>query len=261
MERMKLKVISLGWGVQSWTLAAMSALGEIEPVDVALHSDTTWERRETYEFAKRGIAWLEEHDTRVVTVSDSEASAIQADTKNLFIPARTIFRDGKSSGLLSRQCTDRWKIRPIRRWLRSQGIKKAEMWLGISLDEIHRAKDSQVKWITNRFPLLEKKMTRQDCIIWLQRHGLPVPPKSSCVFCPYHNRQTWAEMKRVNGPDWQVAIQIDEIIREKRPDFYSYVHSDLIPLAEVKIAEDFGATQMSFVDTADAECDSGYCFL
>ena len=26
-----LTVLSLGWGVQSWTLAAMAALGEIEP--------------------------------------------------------------------------------------------------------------------------------------------------------------------------------------------------------------------------------------
>ena len=27
-----LRIISLGWGVQSWTLAAMAALGEIPPV-------------------------------------------------------------------------------------------------------------------------------------------------------------------------------------------------------------------------------------
>ncbi len=27
-----LHILSLGWGVQSWTLAAMAALGEIPPV-------------------------------------------------------------------------------------------------------------------------------------------------------------------------------------------------------------------------------------
>jgi hypothetical protein len=31
--------ISLGWGVQSFTLAAMVALGELPPVDVAIHAD------------------------------------------------------------------------------------------------------------------------------------------------------------------------------------------------------------------------------
>ena len=48
-----MKAISLGWGVQSFTLAAMSALGELEPVDVAIHADTTHESKLTYEFAAR----------------------------------------------------------------------------------------------------------------------------------------------------------------------------------------------------------------
>ena len=33
-----MKIISLGWGVQSFTLAAMVALGELEPVDFAIHA-------------------------------------------------------------------------------------------------------------------------------------------------------------------------------------------------------------------------------
>ena len=32
-----MRVISLGWGVQSFTLAAMAALGDIPPVDAAIH--------------------------------------------------------------------------------------------------------------------------------------------------------------------------------------------------------------------------------
>lgn len=257
----RMTAISLGWGIQSWTLAAMSALGELDPVDVALHSDTTWERAETYEFALKQTPWLEQRGVKVVTVREDSAENYRSDPVNVFIPARTAFRDGKPSGSLSRQCTERWKIRPIRRWLRSEGATQVEMWLGISLDEIHRAKDSQVKWITSRFPLLEKKMTRQDCINWLKSYGLPIPPKSSCVFCPYHTRRVWADMKREGGPDWYTAVQIDEAIRDRRPDFHSYLHPDLIPLTQVKIAEDFGVKQLSFVDTTNAECDSGYCFL
>ena len=34
-----LKILSLGWGVQSWTLAAMAALGEIPMPDYAVHAD------------------------------------------------------------------------------------------------------------------------------------------------------------------------------------------------------------------------------
>lgn len=287
-----MKVISLGWGVQSWTLAAMSALGELEPVDVALHADTTWERQETYEFAAKWTPWLEERGVRVVTVKYPKTDAVrQWGQTGVMIPAFTAYADdvwlnvleleedeqgelietnherylahkaGDDSGMLRRQCTQLWKITAMRRWLRSQGVTQAEMWLGITLDEIERAKDADVQWITNRFPLLEKKMTRQDCITWLQSRGLPVPGKSSCVFCPYHRRATWQEMKRANGPDWATAVEVDEAIRNKRPGYVAYVHPDRIPLIELKIAEDFGATQGNFLDLLNAECDSGYCFL
>ena len=53
-----MNAISLGWGVQSWTLAAMSALGELPRVDVAIHADTTHERSNTYAFAAVWCAWL-----------------------------------------------------------------------------------------------------------------------------------------------------------------------------------------------------------
>lgn len=287
-----MKVISLGWGVQSWTLAAMVALGELEPVDVALHSDTTWERAATYDFAVRWTPWLEAHGVRVVTVSDLDRTPDNITNKHggVFIPAFTAYasdktgtyleleeneqgeliemareeyivhRAGDDSGQFRRQCTHRWKIRPMRRWLRSRGVKQAEQWLGITVDEVERAKDSDVKWITHRFPLLEKKMTRLDCLTWLEAHDLPTPGKSSCVFCPYHTRSVFAEMKRGNGPDWQTAVKVDEAIRGKRPGYVAYVHPDRIPLLDVTIAEDFGAEQLSF-DLLDAECDSGYCFL
>lgn len=63
-----MKILSLGWGVQSFTLAAMSALGELEPIDAAIHSDTGYESQLTYEFAKRWTGWLEDHGVKVVTV-------------------------------------------------------------------------------------------------------------------------------------------------------------------------------------------------
>lgn len=49
----KFVAISLGWGVQSWTLAAMSALNELPRVDAAIHADTTHERGATYLFAEQ----------------------------------------------------------------------------------------------------------------------------------------------------------------------------------------------------------------
>lgn len=267
----KLKVISLGWGVQSWVLAAMSALGELEPVDFAIHSDTTWERSGTYEFAKKFTPWLENRGIKVITVSDKKiAGAVVDDYGGIFIPAFTI-SDG-NNGQLRRQCTGRWKITPMRRYISKQlelhGIKKTpavvEQWLGITLDEWRRAKDSDVKYIKHRFPLLKMKYTRADCLNWLRKNNLPNPGKSACTFCPYHNRITWEKMKRENGLDWYQALDVDAKIRDKRPPYPLYVHPDRKPLTDaVKIPEDYGAVQLSYLesDDLDAECDSGYCFL
>ncbi len=46
------RVISLGWGLQSFTLAAMSALGELPRVDAAVHSDTIYENAPICGYAK-----------------------------------------------------------------------------------------------------------------------------------------------------------------------------------------------------------------
>jgi len=71
-----MKIISLGWGVQSWTLAAMAALGEIE-ADVAIHADTTWEKAATYAFRQQWEPWLQERGLRVAVNLGRSAIGIE----------------------------------------------------------------------------------------------------------------------------------------------------------------------------------------
>lgn len=186
-----IKAISLGWGVQSFTLAAMVALGELESVEFAVHSDTTHEASWTYEFAERYTPWLMERGVKVVTVKPSKKKLKAFDEYNgVFIPAYTYSEHGK--GQLRRQCTGDWKIAPMRRHF--QKVRKGkpiEMWLGITTDEIQRVKVSDVKYIQNRWPLIEMNMSRNDCVAWLNDHGLENPGRSSCTFCPYHNTESW----------------------------------------------------------------------
>lgn len=251
--------------MQSWTLAAMSALGELPRVDVAIHSDTTHERSATYAFAAQWTPWLEAHGVMVTTVVNGgrEGTDIVIGGGKIPIPAHTTSPKGK--GRIRRQCTGAWKIRPIRRYLQAhRNGQPAELWLGITTDEWHRAKDADVKYITHRFPLLKRGMSRGDCQQWLEGHGLAVPSKSSCVFCPFLNKRAWQEMKRENGSDWEKAVEADRVIRHVRPPGELFVHPALKPLAEaVTILEDYGLSQLSLLDSddADAECDSGHCFL
>jgi 3'-phosphoadenosine 5'-phosphosulfate sulfotransferase (PAPS reductase)/FAD synthetase len=175
-----MNVISLGWGIQSFTLAAMVALGELPPVDAAIHADTTHERSQTYDFAKRWTPWLEEHGVRVVTVQNNDTKPIDR-FGGMMLPAY-MWKDNKPAKF-DRQCTDNWKRAPMRRWLQAnRNGEIVHMYLGISLDEYQRMKDSDVKYIIHHWPLVEQHITRRGCVEWLKNHHLEVPVKSSCVF-------------------------------------------------------------------------------
>lgn len=253
-ESKKLKVLSLGWGVQSFTLAVMVALGELEPIDYALHADTTHESRLTYEFAKRWAPWLEENGVRVATVKPKHADPVDNGYGQEDPPFYSLSETGKP-GQGKRQCTSQWKIYPLRRFIQSVRNKSlVEQWIGISLDEFRRMKDSDVKYITNRWPLIEKKMTRNDCKAWLKARGIEIPPRSSCTFCPFHSTEEWRRIKE-NASDWQEAVGVDLAIRNIRFPLRIFVHPSRKPLEEVdfRTAEEKG--QLSLWDN---EC-TGIC--
>jgi len=243
------RVISLGWGVQSFTLAAMAALGDLQKVDYAIHADTTHERAATYEFADSWSWWLEASGVPVITVK-ADAAKIVNNFGGVMIPAFI-----ENGGMIKRQCTDNWKRIPIRRWLQvHRKGERVEQLLGISLDEVQRMRDSDVKYIENVYPLIDKRMTRHDCILYLQRHGIQVPEKSACVFCPFQNQSEWRAVMD-NPGDFIKATYNDEFIREARMPGRLYVHPARVPLREVDLrtAEEKG--QLSLWDN---EC-SGVC--
>lgn len=246
-----MRVISLGWGVQSFTLAAMVALGELEPIAAAIHSDTTHEAKSTYAFAKHYTPWLEQRGVRVVTVTPSSAMPVDQ-YGGVMIPAHI-----EGAGIFDRQCTDQWKRAPIKRWLQANRVKRqpVEMWLGISTDEVWRLKPSHVKYITHRWPLIERRMSRLDCINWLEHFGLMIPEKSACVFCPFKSHNEWRHTKGMGGNDWAKACNVDEQIRKARQPGDLFVHKSRQPLALVDFstAEDHGQLNLW-----NEEC-SGYC--
>ena len=141
----------------------------------------------TYEHARKWTPWLGERGLSVVTIAAPNTNIFDRESKRgIFIPAITVDRNNGSKGMLSRQCTDRWKIRPIRTKLRQLLGRRPRTGdiralIGISLDEWHRMRSSDVKYIENVYPLVDLRMTRQDCVAWLQDHSLDIPPKSACL--------------------------------------------------------------------------------
>ena len=270
-----LRCLSMGWGVQSFTIAAMMALDELPRVDVLIHSDTEHEKQETYEFARQWTPWLGEHGLTVATVRSANTNVKRPEWRDggVMIPVFTIDKAEGTHGQITRQCTGNWKVKPIRTFVRAElerrGIRKepgaVEMWMGISADEWPRIRTSDVKYITNVYPLVDRNITRNGCLTWLAQHGFPTPPKSACTFCPYHSIAAWKELKRKGGPerkggpDWDEAVAVDAEMREVRRFHEVYVHPYRVPLEEaVHLPEDDG--QLTLELGLEQPCDSGHCW-
>jgi len=260
------RVISLGWGVQSFALAAMSALGELPPVDAAIHADTTHERSETYAFAAKWTPWLEERGVRVVTVRGWDRymapyGVMPTPTSNpqILLPVYKLYPDGPG-GMMRRQCTGHWKIRPVRRWLQERRNRQpCEQWMGITLDEWTRMRDSDVQYLSNVYPFmdLDPPWRRSDVVRWLRDNGLEIPVKSACTFCPYHDQAGWREIKMRGNGDWEKALEVDHAIRDRRPGFQCFIHRSCQPLDQVDLRNEQDHGQL---ELWGEEC-TGNCFL
>ncbi|AZI35875.1 hypothetical protein NT2_15_00150 [Caenibius tardaugens NBRC 16725] len=294
----QLRVLSLGAGVQSTTLALMAAHGEIGPMpDCAIFADTGWEPKAVYEHlawlrspnvlpfpvhivssgdlradliaASRGERWASiPAFTRTVTPAGSELPVYDEDENGDLVPvgSRVLRTERIGVGMIRRQCTSSYKIVPIRRKVRellgiagrrSPGSPVAEQWIGISLDEALRMKPSFEDWQFNRWPLIERGMTRQDCLRWLVRHDYPIPPKSACIGCPFHSDTAWRTLRDHDPEAWDNAVSLDAMIRTGLRGIRGevYLHRSAVPLdeADLTTAADHGQ-----LDLWQNECE-GMC--
>lgn len=257
-----LRVLSLGAGVQSTTLALMAAHGELDMPDCAIFADTQWEPARVY----RNLDWLCSgilpFPVHRVTNGDLLDHAIsnKRDGGFMVIPA---FSD--LGGMSRRQCTGDFKINPIRKKIREiLGIKpksrvprdvRVEIIIGISLDEKRRMRPSQHRWIDHKYPLIDKRMTRYECIAWMTNHGYQVPPKSSCIGCPYHSNQTWDEIKRQDPESWAAAVEADEALRGSDPNKPKhYLHQSCVPLSEAEFPTPRGYGQADLFMECEGMC-------
>ena len=264
--------LSWGCGVQSTCLAVMSALGEIEPLDAIITADTMWERQKTYKIRDFYTEWLEARGVRVEIVSAGDIRQLGA-ANHMHIPFWTDI-----GGPLRRQCTRHFKIRPIKHRIREMlGLHASdpphpkanavELWLGISWDEFSRMNSSRVAFISHRWPLIEKRLTRNDCEDYLQALGLPIPVKSACVGCPYRQPSEWIELKTDDADEWQQAVEFDERNRDnplakrkgggsKADQLYIYKYGK--PLANARLEAD--ARREKRGKQLPLFCESGYCW-
>jgi len=108
------------------------------------------------------------------------------------------------------------------------------------------------------YPLIEARVTRQDCLNLIADEGLPRPPRSSCYFCPFHNKEAWSRLARTRPDLFEKAAQVEDLIAKRsahlgRGDFR--LTDTGLPLREAFN----GDQQVLFGDDDDPGCESGYC--
>ncbi|GAA4671783.1 hypothetical protein GCM10023347_27200 [Streptomyces chumphonensis] len=272
-----LRLLSLGAGVQSTALLLLAAEGVLPRLDGAIFSDTGWEPEQVYVHLER----LEKEVATpagipVYRVSAGNIHTDALDPAHRFASMPLFVKNGDGSvGMIRRQCTDEYKLKPIKRQVRTllgypagrlpRGLF-AEQWVGISCDEFTRAKDSGIGYALNRHPLLELGWSRTDCLRFLARRGWQSTPKSACVGCPFHSNAQWRQMRDHQPTEWAAAVAFDHAIRSGAARGnatgspllgQAYLHRSCVPLDQAPVdtvtAHEWRERQGSLLDLLDPE--------
>ena len=182
---------------------------------------------------------------------------------------------GNGTGINWRQCTNQYKIKPIRRRaLDLLGLKpkgripaetKIEMWLGISTDEVGRMKPNADWFVENRYPLIyEMSVSREECVRWLQEHHPDVPVgRSACIGCPFRSSASWVDVRTSDPDEFGRTLKLDGLLRSEEHwagrafRKHAYLHHRRMPL-EKAIELDVSEMKDGGAAAFNNECE-GYC--
>lgn len=267
---MAIKAISYGGGVQSTALIVLAIQGRID-FEVALFSNVgddsehpaslDYVRNVMKPYAdKHGFPVHELDPVRRGEKTTLRNEITREGSNRVLIPVY-----GDIGAPLSRSCTADFKIKTVGRWLRQNGASKhdpATVAIGISVDEIERAGRGKDEPYSRRvYPLLDLGLNRDRCVTLIRDAGLPVPPKSSCFFCPFHRPIYWGEMRRDEPELFEQSQEIEDHINARQaakgrnPLYltrYGVRLSDAISEAQ--------QTLFSMDGPGENGCDSGYCW-
>jgi len=256
---MSARIISFGAGVQSSTLLMLALEGRVK-ADCAVFADTGWEPESVYRHLEhmRGIAARAGFPIYVVNRGFSIRNLGRSDSPTSGRPPLYL-RGPKGDGMLRRQCTQTFKIEPLRKWIRQHlndtGQTHAEQLLGISTDEVQRVRKSDVKYLSNEYPLIDLGMSRAACINYLAQAGINAP-RSACIGCPFHSDHEWRRL-RDEAPDefadavaWERELQQHGLNLEATP----YLHRQRVPLDQVDLSTPEDRGQMTFDDECAGMC-------
>lgn len=285
----ELRVFSFGGGVQSMSVMVLAAQKRVQ-YDAFIFANVgeDSENPDTIDYIQNYVKpFAEAHSLNfqeVRRVRRAKGGGVETTLmKELTRAKRTVIipmRMAGSGALGNRNCTTDFKIRVIDRWVRAlpeiNKESRVTVGLGISVDEYQRMRSTEWHdretpskpksrkfgfWKRREYPLIEQRLSRSNAMQLISDAGLPVPPKSSCFFCPFHSKETWMDLKQ-NRPDlFAKAVEVERLCNSKRTDMGRdgmFLHPALKPLNE---AVSNWRPQFMPDEEEDGCADGGYCMV
>ena len=146
--------------------------------------------------------------------------------------------------MLNRWCTDKFKVRPLNDYFK----RPAQVFIGFACGEEKRqARRRPTEGVWHTYPLIDLCIDREGCKEVIAAHGLPIPDKSGCFFCPFQRVAEWRrlrdehpclfakarelemaciERRKAQGkPPWFLTGHdrpLDTVVREGQPDLFGW---------------------------------------
>ena len=190
-------VLSFGGGVNSVALMVL-LLREGLPLDEAVFADTGGEVPETYEYLDVAREYLAARNVPLTVVAKRGDSLYDTAWRRRVFPSA-----------VWRWSTRDFKVTPIHRHYRTVG-GHINQYMAIAWDEVSRMKDSRVEYVTNLFPLVDRRITRAGCVEIIEKEGLLVPTRSSCFFCPFNSVDRWRWIYETHPDLYEKAVALEE---------------------------------------------------
>lgn len=254
-----MKVLQLGLGPESTALYYMSSMGQLPRLDYAIFPDPGSEKLETLDYLAHLERWAQDNGgIEIVRVRGDWYEEISFAGSRPTIPAYITDEDGNVR-MLRRECTYYFKTLAVnkaieKRWSDIEKFteerlygSRTEVWKGVAYDQRDRLTQPSETWKVHVYPFADYaadnvagsridspwKMKLNDILAWYQTHGLPLPPRPCCTFCPYQPDSSWQQLKR--KPEmWQQVVELDQKFNRR---YKAYLHDSLKPLEEVEFTD------------------------
>jgi len=220
----KIRVLSLGAGVNSTALLVLCSQGKVD-FDFAIFAETGNEHPETYDYLENVIIpFCIRHKITIIRLPRGGVSKTlyQEYFDKHIIPTRK-----------NRSCTDHFKIRPIKQYLwdlEEKTSSEVVCLIGFCKGEERRRNSRRYALPYElEYPLIDLGIDREGCKQIIRSAGLPIPIKSGCFFCPFTKVRNWKWLHRTHPDLFEKAKELEQNGR-RYPELTLY---GKLPLAKV----------------------------